>query len=148
MKGKMDQTNSACYYCGKNGHFRKECFKRLRDLNLNSLEELAQFSDSETEEIEQLMKINAITKKTGRKAINAITRASQKKKPSAGVNKPGVNSVKTEKEQVMSGNAEGRLARLEEKVNSLIDLVTDRSLGNGNNTGAFLGVDQNQMTTK
>lgn len=148
MKGKMDQTNSACYYCGKNGHFRKECFKRLRDLNLNSLEELAQFSDSETEEIEQLMKINAITKKTGRKAINAITRASQKKKPSAGVNKPGVNSVKTGKEPVMSGDAEGRLARLEVKVNSLIDLVTDRSLGTGNSTGTFLGVDQNQMTTK
>ena len=116
-------TNLTCWYCNKVGHLKHECLKRKKDLQgiVNRIggEESDSSTSSEIEEVEKLMSVNAISRKTGRKVIQSLARARTGK----------VNQVEGEvkKESTLQQSLENIEARLnslytlEERVNALTD---------------------------
>ena len=159
-KSKGKKSRGPCFYCNIEGHWKDRCLKRKRDLGVNSLEEMAEFSDSAISEIEEAMECNAIRRKTGRKAVYALARRPRNAKYFNKSNSSKMNQVQAPKTinniedpaknsnvpDIQSDkNATSRMEALEHKINSITDLLADLSI---NSTDSFLGKGENPLNQK
>ena len=118
-----------CFYCGKTGHWRKECLKRKKDFGLintipDTISDSEQSTDSDINELEQLMAVNQISKKTGRRIIKSLARK-KPRKPYRGHQEVGQTQNSADTLRLVN-SLEEKVSQLQNTMDSFLERSQER----------------------